>query len=236
MSEGHELPWYLHLLLFQPRAVQRGLDRVRDSGLVEETPNLWQITLGVLRMWSRVLFRSETVGMCAGHAVRPTLRARLLQHRPLRFPFLLAERAIAPLDFSGLASPPERISRHLLGAHHDERQFLYDLELLRCYPGWLEEVRAAAAEVVSGKGPQAEWLRDLTVYERYHENLLEAVEKALAGQLEMSPEEADDPDISFTAYLRWCARQPRTPAETWEAVRRGELSFAPRVPTKEARS
>ena len=30
--------------------------------MVDEVPNLFQIELGVVRMWLRVLFRSDTVG------------------------------------------------------------------------------------------------------------------------------------------------------------------------------
>ncbi|MBX3275021.1 MAG: hypothetical protein KF729_32450 [Sandaracinaceae bacterium] len=126
-----------YLLLF-PNRVETNLAAVERAGLVPVTPNPWQITLGVARMWHRVLFRSETIGTCAADPVRPSWRARLLERRPLRFPFLVRERAIAPLDFSGLASPPERIIRHLLGAHHDANQFAYDLALLSVHPGKLE--------------------------------------------------------------------------------------------------
>ena len=91
-------PWWSHALLLRPERIERNLERIRRAGMVERTPNLWQITLGVLRMWHRVIFRAETIGTCTD-PVRASLRARLLLHRPLRFPFLLAERVIAPLDF-----------------------------------------------------------------------------------------------------------------------------------------
>ncbi|MFT3770835.1 MAG: hypothetical protein QM820_35885 [Minicystis sp.] len=231
-DEVRELPWYARLILVDPDQVHRGLERVRAAGLVDPAPNLWQIFLGVARMWQRILFRSETIGTCVAHPIRPTWRARLLHHRPLRFPFLVWERAIAPLDASGLVSPPERILKHLLGAHHDGNQFSYDLQLLQAYPGWLEKVRDAAAEVVAHDTPRSRWLRDLTVYERYHENLLAAVSRALEGDFDVSAAEADDPDITFLAYLRWCARQPPTPEATWDAIRRGELSFDIRRPQR----
>ncbi|HJL19779.1 MAG TPA: hypothetical protein RMH99_29215 [Sandaracinaceae bacterium LLY-WYZ-13_1] len=214
-------PW----LLF-PERVERGLRRVEAAGLVERTPNRWQIGLGVLRMWHRLLFRSETVGTCALDPVRSTWRARLLEHRALRFPFLVAERAIAPLDFSGLASSPERIIRHLLGAHHDGLQFAYDLALLSAYPDKLEELLERARRVVDGRDPRGGWLRDLVVYEGYHERLLEAVEQVLAQGIELPPEVEADPDISFLGYLRWCAAQPETPEATLEAWRRGEYTMA----------
>jgi len=214
------------LLVLFPDRIESALEAVDRAGLVERTPNLWQITQGVLRMWHRVLFRSETIGTCAEDPVRPTWRARLLERRYLRFPFLVAERAIAPLDFSGLASPPERILRHLLGAHHDKNQFAYDLALLTIYPGRLEELERRARAVVDGSDPRAQWLRDLTVYERYHERLLAAAEDAVTRGVQLTDAEAHDPDISFTGYLRWCARQPETPEETWAALRDGRYTIA----------
>ena len=221
------IPAHAHLLLF-PRTIAAHLERVRASDLVaeEEVPNLWQIQLGVLRMWHRVLFRPETIGTCADFAPRRTLRARLLQLRPLRFPFLLRERAVHPLDFSGLASSPERIVRHLLGAHHDGVQFAYDLELLAVHPGFLEDALEEARAVVAGEHPRGEYLRDLVVYERYHENLVAALEAFLAGELEVPEAQREDPDILFSASPRWCARQPATPAETLAAWRAGRYTVA----------
>jgi hypothetical protein len=218
------IPWQAYFILLRPRQVLENLERVRAAGLVETTPNVWQISLGVARMWHRVLFRSETVGTCADFPIRANWRARLLHYRPVRFPFLMAERVIVPLDFSGLLSPTEQIIRHLLGAHHDGAQFVYDLELLSCYPGQLEQVRDRARAILENDTPRSRWLRDLTVYERYHENLCAALERALQGDFGVPPGQADDPDISFRAYLRWCARQPSSPAETLAALRRGAFS------------
>jgi hypothetical protein len=156
--------------------------------------------------------------------VRPSWRARLLEIKAIRLPFLLAERAVAPLDFTGMASPPEQVIRHLLGAHHDANQFVYDLELL-ALQGRLGELHAAVRDVVERDTARSRWLRDLTVFEGYHESLLAAVERALADGPAMTPDEARDPDISFAAYLRWCARQPETPAATLRAWREGRFSF-----------
>ena len=194
--------------------------------MVPATPNTWQVTLGVARMWHRVFFRPETIGMCADDPVRDTWRARLLLYRPLRFPFLLREKAIAPLDFSGLLSSSERVIRHLVGAHHDKNQFAYDLSILELEPGRLAELVERTRAVVDGADPRAEWLRDLVVYERYHERLLAAAERALAEGVELPPDEEDDPDISFTGYLAWCAAQPETPEETVEALRAGRWTIA----------
>jgi len=214
------------LVLIDPDAVAKSLDRVRASGRVPVVPNVWQITLGVLRMWHRVLFRSETIGTCTDFPVRDNWRARLMKVRPLRFPFLLAERAVHPLDFSGLRSSEDRIVRHLLAAHHDGAAFVYDFELLASHPGALPRVREEARRVVEEDGPRSRWLRDLVVYERYHENLLEAVDAFLAGEARCSPSEACDPDVAFPAYLAWCARQPATPAETWRALLAGRYAVS----------
>jgi hypothetical protein len=222
MSASH--PWYLHALLLQPARVQARLEEIAASGLVRSVPNLWQVALGVLRMQHRLLFRSDTVGTSSSQPVRRTWRARLLHHRALRTPWLLWERAIAPFDLSGLLSSEERVTRHLLGAHHDGAQFIYDLQMLATAPGALERVREAARAVVGADTSRTRWLRDLCVFDGYHESLLEAVERALAGQLEADGAH-DDPDISFFAYLRWCARQPRTPGETLLLLRAGRFAF-----------
>ena len=219
-------PMLEHLLLLRPEEIEAQLSRVEAAGIVPKTPNTWQITLGVLRMWHRVAFRPETIGTCAADPVRPTWRARLLHARPLRFPFLLRENAVAPLDFSGLLSSPERVIRHLLGAHHDANQFAYDLSLLLLHPGKLEELTDRARAVVDGADPRSEWLRDLVVHERYHERLLRAAEQALADGVNLPSDEARDPDISFTGYLRWCAAQPESQAQTWRLFREGEWTVA----------
>ena len=224
------IAWHAYVLLLRPRRILAKLEKVRASGMpVSPLPNLWQLELGVLRMWHRILFRSETVGTSPAGRVRPTLRARLLHWRPLRFPFLVAERAVAPLDSTGMVSSRERVIRHLLGAHHDGNQFVFDLELLHSEPGALEELarRVAALNGPHATTRRAQWLRDLTVFEGYHESLERAVQDTLAHGLPLSPAEAANADISFRGYLAWCARQPATPAATLAAWRRGSFSFAP---------
>jgi len=218
--------WWTGALLLFPRTIADNLERAERAGIVEHAPNLVQVSLGVIRMWFRVATRPETIGTCREHRVRPTMRARLLHWRPLRFPFLLRERAIAPLDFSGLASSRERILRHLLGAHHDANQFAYDLELLGIHPGALEELHERVRGIVTGEDPRAEWLRDLVVFENYHESLLAAVERALEGRVQLAPHEAGDPDIALSAYLRWCAEQPSTWREALPALIRGEIDLS----------
>ena len=218
------IPLWSIALLVEPRAIREGVARARRAGLIDEEPNLWQLALGVLRMWQRVLFRSETVGTSSAR-VRPTWRARLLHHRALRLPFLLAERAIAPLDFTGLVSTRARIIRHLLGAHHDGDQFIYDLEILSCHEGGLAELVRAVEELLANDGPRTRWLRDLTVFEGYHESLADCARSALAHGVRVRAEAADDPDLYFSAFLRWCSRQPTTPLATARSLASGEFSL-----------
>lgn len=217
-------PWYVRVLLRDPERILAHLDRMRAHGIVEVAPNPWQLCLGVLRLWHRNLFRTETVGTSPGGTVRPTWRARLLANRAIRLPFLLAERAVAPLDFTGLRYPPERLIRHLLGAHHDGNQFVYDLEILAGH-GRLEQLRDAVTEVLVHDTPRTRWLRDLAVFEGYHESLAAAVDRAIASGPAMSDADAANPDLSFRAYLAWCARQPATPTETLAAWRAGRFAF-----------
>ena len=199
-------------MLIWPPTIRRRLEQVRAAH--GAAPTIWQIELGVLRMWHRSVFRSETIGTCADHPVRDTWRARMLQYRLIRFPFLMWERAVAPWDMSGLLSGRERILRHLLGAHHDRTQFLYDLEMLQLHPGALNELRDRLEAVLNGTDPRAEWLRDLCVYEKYHEELSQGLDAFLAGRLI----DVSNPDISFEAYLAWCSKQPETPGESWRML------------------
>jgi len=223
VSPDPALPWHAWPLFIDARSVARRLEQVqaRHPG----APNLWQLELGVLRMWHRALFRSDTIGTCIDHPVRSTLRARVLEQRWARFPFLMAERAIAPWDMTGLYSSRERIIRHLLGAHHDRQQCAYDFALLEVHPGALDELRTRLLAVVDGTDPRAVYLRDLCVYERYHEELLTSLDAWLAGEPLFSDSEARDPDVSFAAWLAWCARQPATPDAWWQSVRAGEFRF-----------
>lgn len=217
-------PWYIRAILVHPERIMANLVRVREAARLDPAPTEWQLCLGVLRLWHRVVFRSATVGTSSSGAVRATWRARVLAWRALRLPFLLGERAVTPLDFTGLASPPEQIMRHLIGAHHDHNQFVYDLELLRYY-GRLEALRDELRVLLARDDDRARWLRDLTVFEGYHESLLAAVERAISEGPAMTDEEQVDPDISLGAYLRWCARQPATPRDTVDAWRSGGFRF-----------
>lgn len=190
----------------QALQIESTLERVRAAGIVAVTPTTNDVGRGILRMVHRLVFRSETIGTSRSHRVRDSWRARLLAFRPVRFPFLLAERAVAPLDLSGLASPPDRIIRHVVAAHHDGVQVAYDLELLALWPGKLAELRTALADVVEKDSARSRWLRDLVVFDGYHVSMLALVDAVLRGESILDAEQARDPDLSLVAYLDWCAQ------------------------------
>jgi hypothetical protein len=129
---------------------------------------------------------------------------------------------------SGLFSTRERVIRHLLGAHHDADQFVYDLEMLSIHPGALDELQARLARVLDGTDAREGWLRDLCVYERYHESLAEGLERfvtELSARGRAPEPERDDPGVAFTSYSRWCARQPPTPRATFSSWTSGRFRF-----------
>lgn len=225
--DSDSLPLLSRLVLVDSDGIARGLERVRASGLAheEDIPNAWQVTLGVLRMWHRLIYRRESMGTGGGLRARATWRAQLLRFQPLRLPFLLAEKAVAPLDFSGLLSTKARLISHLLGAHHDRNEFVYDFDLLRLHPGALEELLVLARDIAESSSPRAAWLRDLCVYEGYHARLATALEQELARPPTSVAPDGAGPDDSFLAYLAWCAKQPRTFHDTWHALKRGTFDF-----------
>jgi len=222
------VPGLHNLILRRPDRVKDRLERLREVGQVERLPNLWQVTLGGLYMRYRTVFRSETIGV-GDTPCRSSLRARLLDHRVVRAPFLLWERVIAPFELTGLSLEPDFLERHLLGAHHVVDHGLYDLQMLSLYPGRLEGFRAVVAEVAEGRTRRARWLQDLCVYEGYHVTLLGLVDRALAGDF-VSEDSSIPSDASLAGFLAWCSDQPRTPAETVVAWRSGRFTLDPRRP------
>tara|TARA_R110002073_G_scaffold177151_3_gene334999 strand:- start:34171 stop:34872 length:702 start_codon:yes stop_codon:yes gene_type:complete len=227
-------PWFSYPFLLTPKRIMCNLARRQEAKLISgEAPNAWQLSLGVMRMWHRSLFRTETVGTSPTGTVRSNWRAALLHNRTLRLPFLLMEGAVAPFDMTGLASDKERIIKHLLGAHHDGNQFIFDIDLLLAHEGALEELRVRASNIVETEDRRSTWLRDLTVFEGYHESLLAAVDDALERGISMSEKERWDADLSLSGYLSWCAQQPATPVATLQAIARGNFAFDS-APTKKA--
>ena len=219
-------PWYLYPILLRPTQIDANLARVRAAGIVEQVPNLWQIALGVGRMWHRIVLRPESIGLAEHANVRATWRARLFAFRAIRFPFVLWEGSVVPGDLSGLGSTPERLMTHILGTYHDGVQFAYDYQVLEAYPGAPEALMAHARAVVNDPDTRrSRWVRDLAVFDGYHERLISWLEHALEKGPELTQEESEDPDISFHAYLNWCAAQPPTPALTWQAIRHGRFRF-----------
>ena len=188
---------------------RRNLHLLHRAGLITAVPTRFQVLLGWLYMVRRLLFRPETIGV--GQApVRPTRWARRLAWRPIRLPFLLWERAIAPLDLVGFSRSPAFLERHLLGAFHAEDQALYDLALLAPHPGRLTRLRERVAEVVAEETPRARWLADLCVFEGYHPRLLRLVDRALAG--DFTPEvDARPADVTLRGFVDWCLAQPPSP-------------------------
>lgn len=218
-----------HLLHFRPRAMVRRLQSLHEAGQIDEVPNLWQLTLGVGYMWHRAVFRPETVGLST-NPVRDTRRARLFQYRPLRGPFVLGRR-VNPLDHTGLGSSTAHVIRHILGAHHEADDFAYDLSLIAHEPGALQALRDEARAIVAGSHPQAAFLRDLCVYQGYHETVVAVVDGWLArGGADVAGRTHDHADKTLRAYLTWCARQPRTLRETVRVAARQGLDFSPTVP------
>ena len=222
-QNAHKMPWHAHLLLAHPRRVQDKLAQLIRRGVIEQVPTLWQLELGVMRMWHRVVFRSNSIGTSTTHEVRSGWRARLLKNRLIRGPVLLLEGAIAPWDHTGLASSSKRLIKHLLAAHHDGAQFAYDLAILSAEPGALQALHAQTVRILTTEGRRTRWLKDLAVYDGYHEALLEAVECYLSGEPILDPGAAHDPDIAFEAYIDWCLRQPMTPRDSWRAWQAGRL-------------
>lgn len=221
----HQMTWHARLLLAHPQRVHHKVTQLVRCGVIEQAPTLWQLELGVMRMWHRVVFRSNSIGTSTTHRVRRGWRARLLHNRIIRGPFLLFEGAIAPWDHTGLASTSKRIIKHLLAAHHDGAQFAYDLAILSADPNALKELHAQTVRILTAENRRTLWLKDLAVYEGYHEALLHAVECYLSGEPLLDPGAAHNPDIAFEAYIDWCLRQPMSPRDSWRALQSGVFGY-----------
>ena len=221
-----------HLLHFRPHRMAARVDALYEAGTIDVRPNLWQLWLGVLYMWHRATFRPETIGLSSA-PIRPNARARAFQWRPARAPFLFDVLGLSggprvnPLDHTGLGSSVDHVIRHLLGAHHDADDYHFDLALIAHEDGVLTGLRDRVARIVDGSDDDAAFLKDLCVYEGYHESLLHGIDAWIAGELDL---DGTDPDATLMGLMRWCAAQPPTLRETLKKARRDGLDFSPRIP------
>lgn len=206
------------------------LEQLHAHGVIEHKPNLWQLFTGVLYMYHRALYRPETIGMSGSGVVRDTARAQRLNKRVLRGPFLFAGRHVNPLDHTGLCSSTDHVIRHIVGAYHPGYNVAYDLQIIAGEVGALSRLASRLRGIADGTSDDAEWFRDLVVYQGYHAGVLAEVEAWIAR------DNADDPDrvhnhadATLPAFLRWCSLQPETPAGALRALRAGQLDFSPLV-------
>ena len=217
---------FMRFVLRNPERVEWHLKKLYAHGRIDVQPNLWQVTMGVLYMLHRMIFRPATIGL-DDSPVRNTWRAKLLQYRPVRFPFLIWNKAIDPIDLTGLSGTMQRKHSHLVGAYHPGDNALYDLECMTCDPEALQALRADVVNILENPSARAAFLKDLTVYEGYHERLLTLIDRALVGDFAPAVGKEDHPDTTLRGFLRWCATQPETPESTLHAFLRGELHFGP---------
>jgi len=217
-------PWYAYLILVTPTRVFQNLELCLRAYPVADTLTPWQLCLAVLRMWHRLFFNPETIGLCSADPVRKSWRARCFQWRPLRFPFLLGFGSIKPLDYTGLRQTPKGLIRHVLGTHHEGKQSVYDLQVLQAY-GVIDDLYVQTQTIVDGTDKRHEWFKDLCVYESYHERLLARLDAWKAGEDELTPAERVNPDLALSGTLKWCSEQPKTPMATYRAWRRGQFKI-----------
>ena len=224
----HPLCW---LLLYNPPLVMKHLQLLHQRGHIPAVPGAWQVSHYVLYMWHRIIFRYNTVGTHASDDVRDTWRARLWTERVMRFPFLVAEGAVnGQYDTTGLGITVDRKIKHLVGAFHPGDNFMYDLALVDCYPGKMAELRQKVLHVLEHDNDRTRFLRDLVVYDDYHQRLLAAIDRVMAGDWSMTLAANDtNPDTSILNFAKWCLKQPQTPGESFQALLQGKVNFAPKV-------
>lgn len=200
------IPAFYKTVLFQPEVMLRTLNLLHEQGRITAMPTLWQLTMGMLDQWRSTAEEAETVGVEEREPVRDTWRAKLLEKQIFRFFGLMAEGAINPVDRTGLGITPDRKITHLLGAHHRDDGFVYDLEILACYPGKLEELKEKTLHVLTQDDERSRWLKDLTVYEGYHHKLLKAVERAMEGNFGLTEEGEVNPEATVEQFIQRCLK------------------------------
>jgi hypothetical protein len=211
------------LACVRARPVAGPVGEAAARGLPARLPTSWQVALGIARMQHRLLARRASVGLASARR-RPGLLPRVLEHHLVRAPLLLLDGSVVPGDLSGLRSSSTTIQRHLLGTYHARGEANYDLEILAARdPDAIVALREACAAIVAGTHPNARRWRALCVYEGAHEELLAQIERALRGGF--AGLDVDDPDVSFFAFLRFCARQPTDAPATVAAWRAGQFTI-----------
>jgi hypothetical protein len=198
--------WWEALLLGRTAAMRDAMDGLVRAGLLDRPLTGRELVRAQAYNRLRLLFRPNTVGTSTGR-VRRGWRAGVLSWRAIRLPAAVAEEALSLLDLTGLSRRPDQLIHHLLAAHHEAWQLHYDLELLSAWPGALDRLEALADRAVREDTPRTRWLKDLCVFEGYHEALLASVRAFRAGTVRMSPEDRANPDITLRAFLAWC-REP----------------------------
>ncbi|HRI65995.1 MAG TPA: hypothetical protein PK156_17225 [Polyangium sp.] len=219
---------FYQFVLRNPERVEWHLEQLHKNGRIDKKPNLWQVTMGIMYMLHRMVFRPATIGIDDA-PVHDTWRARLWSYRPLRFPFLLWQRAIDPLDLTGLSGSMERKHSHLVGAYHPGNNALYDLECMTVDPQAIRALREDVVHIIAGQTSRARLLKDLTVYAGYHERLLGLIDRALEGDFAPAVGHENHPDTTLRGFLGWCAAQPASPEATFAAWAQGDLHFGPPV-------
>lgn len=220
------ISFFYRVLLRHPERVLWHLDKLYEASRIDKKPNLWQVSMGVFYMVHRILFRSETIGV-DDSPVRSTVGARLLRYRPVRFPFLLLTGSIDPIDLTGLAGTAQRKHTHLVGAYHPGDNALYDLECIAFDKEAIRKIKDDVESILAEKTWRGRFLKDLTVYEGYHERLLGLIERALRDDYAPAADKVDHPDTTLRGFVRWCAAQPETPEKTLEVLMQGRLRFGP---------
>ncbi len=215
------------LVLHRPWRIRRVLTALHRAGTIRVMPTAWQVVCGVLYMIARVVLRPETVGQSSVDPARTTPRSRLLAIRAVRAPVLLFTGCIVPWDLTGFGTAPATLRRHLLGAYHPWDNAMYDLAVLSVYPGETARLREDVAAVVAGTHPRAAWLRDLVVYEGYHERLLTVVDRALAGDLRVRDAPSPPSDATVSGWADFVTSLPPTLSEALGAWRAGSFRLSP---------
>jgi hypothetical protein len=205
----------LLLGFLRPSLVRRRLTRLRDLGHVDALPTTAQLLVAARDQMilsataeTRLFYRSQGIPWTF-HNVRRFL------HGPATM-----------LDPVGLFSPRDAIIEHVLQTFH--RHPVYDLVLLRGFPGGVEEMQRQAEQIGAGTHPHQRALASLIEDGAYHARLADEVRAFRADPhaeaRPVPPGLVDDPDLMLAmdqfkdlrGYARYAARLPVT---GWSAAR-----------------